>query len=300
MLKSGTLAVAGLAAMACTPAQSSGSASAGKLSAPTAVAAPSIVTTPQQALQPLTPVLATSELVIGRNRFALGLIGDDSRPILNADIQLDFFELNGEVGTKRDEATATFRWVELQSKGIYTAPVTFDHAGRWGVEVRATREGRPLSARMSFDVRETGQAPSIGVAAPAVRTLTPSDVRDTTELCTAAPPCDLHAQSLDAALGSGAPMAVLFAAPGFCTSAVCAPQHGVFLEARKRHPNRANYLHVEIYKDPRSGTVSDAVTAWNLPSEPWVYFLDKQGIVVERFEGIATLDELEQALTALV
>ncbi len=45
--------------------------------------------------------------------------------------------------------------------------------------------------------------------------------------------------------------------------------------------------------------VADAVTAWNLPSEPWVFFVDRGGTIVERFEGIATLEELEGALGTL-
>ena len=247
----------------------------------------------------LTPVLATSELVVGRNRFALGLIGEDNRPILDAQVHLDFFELSGDTGTKRAEAEARFRWVELQSKGIYTAPVEFERAGRWGVEVRATREGRTETARIPFEVRQSGQAPTIGAPAPRAKTLTPADVRDTIELCTAGPPCELHGVSLDAVLGTGTPAVVLFASPGFCTSATCAPQHGVFLDARRRHPDRATYHHVEIYKDPRNGVVADAVTAWNLPSEPWVFFVNGSGTIVERFEGIATLEELEQALGTL-
>ena len=244
-------------------------------------------------------MLATSELVVGRNRFALGLIGEDNKPILDAQVHLDFFELSGDQGTKRAEAAATFRWVEVQAKGIYTAPVQFERAGRWGVEVRVTQAGTTRTARIPFEVRQAGQAPTIGTSAPRVKTLTPADVRDPSELCTAAPPCELHSVALDVALAAGTPTVVLFASPGFCMSATCAPQHGVFVDAMRRYPDRATFVHVEIYKDPRNGVVADAVTAWNLPSEPWVFFVDRGGMIVERFEGIATLEELEQALGTL-
>lgn len=284
--------VAGLALVGCDGAQSvaprAGAPSVGGTGA-----------TPSQKAAGLTPVLATSELVVGRNRFALGLIGDDNRPLLDAQVHLDFFELSGDTGTKRAEAAATFRWVEVQAKGIYTAPVQFERAGRWGVEVRATHAGRTQAARIPFEVRQAGQAPTIATAAPRVKTLTPADVRDPSELCTAGPPCELHGVSLDAALGAGTPTVVLFASPGYCSSATCAPQHGLFLDAMRRHAGRATYVHVEIYKDPRNGVVADAVTAWNLPSEPWVFFVDRSGTLVERFEGIATLEELEQALATL-
>ena len=293
MLALGAGLVAGVSLAGCTRAQpaapSTGAPAIGGPGAPA----------PQKPTPGLTPVLATSELVVGRNRFALGLIGEDNRPILDAAVHLDFFEVQGDTGTKRAEAEAQFRWVELQAKGIYTARVEFERAGRWGVEVRATHNGRAQTARLPFEVRQTGQAPTLGSAAPRAKTLTPADARDPIELCTAAPPCELHSVSLDAVLGAGTPTVVLFASPGFCTSATCAPRHGVFLEARRRHPDRARYAHVEIFKDPRNGVVADAVTAWNLPSEPWVFFVDRSGTIVERFEGIATLEELEQALAAL-
>ncbi|MDP8923399.1 MAG: FixH family protein [Chloroflexota bacterium] len=284
--------VTGLPLAACAVAQPT---SLPASTPPSSAAGP----TPPQKPAGLTPVLATSELVVGPNRFAFGLIGEDNRPVLDARVQLDFFELSGDTGTKWAEAEATFRWVEARAKGIYTAPVRFERAGRWGVEVRATHGGKTEIARIPFEVRQVGQAPMLGSAAPRVKTLTPADVRDPSELCTAAPPCELHSVSLDAALAIGRPTVVLFASPGFCTSAVCAPQHGVFLEARRRNLDRATYVHVEIYKDPRNGVVADAVTAWNLPSEPWVFFVDRGGTVVERFEGIATVEELEGALATL-
>ncbi len=292
MLALGTGLVAGLSLVGCGGSRQAAPGTGAPAAGGAGTASP-------QKPAGLTPVLATSELVVGRNRFALGLIGEDSRPLLDAQVHLDFFELSGDVGTKRAEADATFRWVEVQSKGIYTAPVEFERAGRWGAEVRVTRAGQTQAARIPFEVRQSGQAPTIGLAAPRARTLTPADVRDPGELCTAAPPCELHATSLDAALGAGTPAVVLFASPGFCMSATCAPQHGVFVDAMRRHPGRATYHHVEIYKDPRNGVVADAVTSWNLPSEPWVFFVDRGGIIVERFEGIATLEELEGALGTL-
>ena len=79
---------AGLSLAACGVSQPVAPGAAGGSSAAGAPAA--------QKPADLTPGLATSELVVGRNRFALGLIGEDSKPILDAKVRLDFFELSGD------------------------------------------------------------------------------------------------------------------------------------------------------------------------------------------------------------
>jgi hypothetical protein len=246
-----------------------------------------------------TVILATSDLAVGQNRFAVGILDESNRPIVDAKVTFGFFQLSGNDGTKRAESPATFRWVDQQTKGIYTAPVTFDAPGRWGVEATVERDGRRQVIRSPFEVKATSAAPMIGAPAIRSKTLTPADVKDPTELCTAGPPCELHATSLDQLLANGKPTVVLFASPGFCSSQTCAPQLGVLLEVKPRHADAVNFAHVEIYKDPRHGVVADAITEWSLPSEPWMFFVDKQGTIVERFDGIATRDEIENGIAKL-
>ena len=244
-------------------------------------------------------MLATSELVVGQNRFAVGIIDESNRPIVDARVTFGFFQVNGQQATKRAETPATFRWVEQQARGIYTAPVSFDAPGHWGVEPTIERDGRRQTIRSPVEVKATGSAPMIGSPAIRSRTLTVGDVKDPSELCTAAPPCALHTLRLDEALANGKPTAVLFASPGYCTSQTCAPQLGVLLEVQPRHGDAVNFIHVEIYKDPRNQVLADAVTEWGLPSEPWIFFVDRAGIIVERFDGIATAEEIESGIARI-
>src|SRR5438132_3059095 len=57
----------------------------------------------------LTPVLASSELALGRNRFAVGLIDAQNQSITSGQVHLEFFKLNGQTAEKRSEADAVFR-----------------------------------------------------------------------------------------------------------------------------------------------------------------------------------------------
>lgn len=262
---------------------------------------PSQAPTPAPAAKPTAPtlVLATSELVVGPNRFAVGIIDEANKPIVDAQVTFGFFQVNGQEATKRGEAPATFRWVEEQARGIYTAPVQFDAPGRWGVETSIVRNGQRQVIRSPFEVKATGMAPMIGSPAIRSKTATERDVKDLGEICTAAPPCPLHAISLDEALANGKPTAILFASPGYCTSQTCAPQLGVLLDVRPKHADTVNFVHVEIYKDPRNGVLADAVAEWHLLSEPWIFFVDRSGTIVERFDGIATAEEIEGGIARI-
>lgn len=246
-----------------------------------------------------TLILASSELVVGQNRFAVGIVDEANRPIVDARVTFGFYQISGNEGTKRAESPATFRWVEQQTKGIYTAPVQFEAAGRWGVEALIERNGQRQTIRSPFEVKATGSAPMIGTPAIRSKTGTVRDVKDPSELCTAAPPCELHTSSLDDALTNGSPSVVLFASPGYCSSQTCAPQLGVLLEVRPKHADAVNFVHVEIYKDPRNLVLADAVSEWRLPSEPWIFFVDRGGTIVERYDGIATAEEIQGAIARI-
>lgn len=246
-----------------------------------------------------TLVLATAELVVGPNRFAVGIIDEANKPIVDATASFSFFQLSGQEGVKRAEVPATFRWVDQRTRGIYTAPVQFDAPGRWGVEAVVEHGGQNQTIRAPFEVKATGSAPMIGSPAIRSKTQTASDVRDTSEICTAAPPCELHTESLDTMLANGRPSVILFASPGFCSSATCAPQLGVLLDVKPRHAAAVNFAHIEIFKDPRNNVLADAVTEWHLPSEPWMFFVDRSGTIVDRYDGIATAEEIEASIARL-
>lgn len=68
-----------------------------------------------------------------------------------------------------------------------------------------------------------------------------------------------------------------------------------------------NFIHVEVYTGlqdsdfaPDPAHLAPAVTAeyWNLPSEPWVLVVDRNGIVQTRFEGVLDPSELTPHLVS--
>jgi hypothetical protein len=250
----------------------------------------------------LTAVQASSELAQGRNRFALGLIDARNQPVVGGSVAIEFFKLlpNGSA-EKRADATAVFRSVGGASKGIWTTPASFPEVGQWGAQVTLDPGAgdTPKQARMNFEVRPKFSAPGYDEAA--VRSASPTD-RDvngeTSHICSNSPACALHSMSIAGALQTTQkPLVVLFATPALCTSATCAPELEAVQQLHARYAETANFIHVEIYQYPFDGLrVAKTVDEWHLPSDPWAFIVDKTGIVRDRFEGAAPVEELEPAL----
>src|SRR4051812_24494243 len=94
---------------------------------------------------------ASSELALGRNRFALGIVDAHNQPVTSGTLQIEFFKLKKDgTAEKRAESAAIFRSVGGQSKGVWVAPVELGEAGQWGAQAALTQPGQaPLNARMN-------------------------------------------------------------------------------------------------------------------------------------------------------
>jgi len=63
-----------------------------------------------------------------------------------------------------------------------------------------------------------------------------------------------------------------------------------------QYSDRFWFEHIEVH-DPASGDAYNPVyVGFGLQSEPWVYVVNSQGIVADRFEGPVTTDQLRAAL----
>jgi hypothetical protein len=278
-------------------------APAAQTPAPTAV---NPLVKPRASGAPLTAVQASSEVALGRNRFAIGLIDDRNQPVTAGSVTVEFFKLSGNTGQKRSEGPAAFRSVGGASKGVWVAsPVSFPETGPWGARVTldAGDGSAAKVAQMSFSVQDKFSAP--GYDDPAPRSASPIDRDvggDTSHICSNVPACDLHTISIaDALQPADRPLVVLFATPALCTSATCAPELQAVQQLHSTYAEQANFVHVEIYQYPFDGLhTAKTVDEWHLPSDPWTFIVDKGGIVRDRFEGAAPFEELEPSLKSVL
>lgn len=289
--------VAGFAVLsACAPSRAS-------IATPAVVPTASTgkVGTPSSATAPVTAVLPNSDLAVGRNRFLLALLDGNNQPITNAQVHLRFYSLKGEQPVLRAEADALYRGEGLVNRGVYVSTVSFSEAGAWGVEVIARRDQDELpTTRWSFEVQPESRTPALGTPARPSRNPTTNEIDDPAKLCTAVPACDMHDLVIADVVGKGRPLVLYFGTPGFCTSQVCGPGLDVVQQLKERFGKDADFIHIEIYKDPATRTVAETVTEWRLPSEPWLFLIDRQGTIADKFEGGITLPEIEPAVAKLI
>ncbi len=252
----------------------------------------------------MTAVLPNADLAVGTNqRFLVAIIGEDNRPITDATVNLDFFKVTGP-GTAQLRSTATTTYREapgLPDRGVYVTRSDFDEAGDWGVAVQITRpNAEPSELRVSFQVKPKSETPAIGSVVPASRTLTGTNPAEIEKFSSARPPDPaLYQVSIADALGQRKPFAVLFATPGFCTSRTCGPSLDVLQALQQQYGDRANFIHVEIYQNGQPPDVVPVVKEWGLPSEPWLFVVDADGRVADKFEGSITVDEVGPAVAAV-
>ena len=196
-------------------------------------------------------------------------------------------------------------------RGSYAAPVEFPAAGKY--QLTAEPIGGEVSGQALIDVEVLAESPvpSIGDTPPSSETKTLGDGIAVFDLTTDFEPDEeLYQLSVADAIEAQQPTVIVFATPAFCTSPTCGPQVDTVSELRAAHPDKANYIHVELYDNPEEiqGDLSRArlvlaadewgftqIPGWT--NESWVFVLDSDGAVHQRFEGYATLTELEQALS---
>ena len=123
------------------------------------------------------------------------------------------------------------------------------------------------------------------------------------------PDPDLYQLTIAGAVITGRPTVVVFATPAFCTSPTCGPQVDTVSQLKDLYRDEANFIHVEIYDNPdeiqgdlSKAIIADLVQEWGFTSIPhwfnesWTFVLGPGGRVAQRFEGFATLEELEEVL----
>ncbi len=182
---------------------------------------------------------------------------------------------------------------ELKSQGIYSFEAVFKTSGQY--ELQTKYKGQELS--LTFAVNEKSLAPALGSQAISIDSPTNKDHKDAKILCTRFKgECSLHDHTIKEYLSRNEPLVVLFATPARCQTSHCGP----VLDILEKHAisDGINAIHIEIYKDETSPDVLDAVLDWGLPSEPWLFAIDKTGKIVKRLDGAFDLSEIEDAIAS--
>jgi hypothetical protein len=267
----------------------------------------------------LQPLITTSELVVGQNRFAFGLL-KANKLLESADVTLRVYSIDGSAAQLAAELNAPYQAIgnvkqqhsvhrhsdgtehvhgdEFGVRGHYVAQIRFTRAGTWGIEILAQeKDGSHDVARTAVTVLDTPQTPAIGSPAPRSRNLIASDVKDLRQIDTSLRPDPrLHQIRIAEAIEQRKPQLIVFATPQFCTSRMCGPVVEIVRTLLPTYGKRVAFTHQEIWQDFAEKKVFLTVEEWRLFTEPWIFVVDGQGIIRAKFEGLVTAHELEAAL----
>ena len=264
------------------------------------------------------PVLspAVSQLEPGKNRFGFGLFDRARSQIVDAPVAVYVAPVGGEEARgpflARYESLAVKPQYQSRSvasepesaKALYVSDVAFAKPGRYEVLgvarlddrlVAATPAGRPLT------VAKDNPVPEVGERAPRTSTPTKADAGgDMSKIDTRQPPSTMHDVDFADVVGKR-PAILLFATPALCMSRVCGPVVDVAEQIKARRGKEAAFVHMEIFRDndPDRG-YRPQVVKWKLPTEPWLFAVDRRGRVAARIEGAFSVEELERAVDAAV
>jgi len=250
------------------------------------------------------PVLASSEVVVGRNRLVFGLLDENDAPIGSPriDVGIRFFDLSSDEPEPAGGADTHFVWSVEGERGVYVTDASFEHEGQWGAEVTIHGNEVDETVRISFDVAARPQSVPVGEAPPPSDTPTVDEVTKLSEITTDPHPDPaFYRLSIAEALEAKRPLVVVFATPEFCSSAVCGPTLDIVQSVADDFPD-VNFIHVEVFEnldDPSNLKPVPAVREWGLPSEPWVFVVGADDKVTAKYEGVVGAGELRDHLSTL-
>lgn len=257
---------------------------------------------PEDATAPIQLVLVPSEVIVGPNRFAVGIFDQGGNLVHDADVHLHFYDLTDHSNPFfESEADAYPISTERGDVTIFAFDREFSHDGDWGVEVEVTfPDGSEAINGIRFFVTEDSPSIKPGDKAPVIHTPVSADVNQNLSLLSSAekPNPAFYATSLDESLSSGRPTLLLFATPAYCQTRFCGPSYEIFVDLEERYRGVINFIHVEVFTglpnpEANNWAVSTAMEQFGLESEPWVYLIDQDGTVLYRVEGLFTAEELE-------
>jgi hypothetical protein len=262
------------------------------------------------------PVLAPtgSLFVTGDNRVGFGLFAASRAQITDASAAVYVAPAGG--GEAQGPFVAHFQSLAVKppfasqttikdpdaAKTLYVASVPFKRPGRYQVLGMARLDDRLVAATSAAPELvvippDKDPVPSVADAPPRIHTPTKADVAgDLAKIDTRDPPDDMHDVDFADALGRK-PIVLVFATPLLCQSRVCGPVVDVAAEVQSELGDKADFIHMEIYNDNEVAKgFRPQVGAFHLPTEPWVFVIDRQGKVAARIEGAYSVSELKDAV----
>lgn len=260
------------------------------------------------------PVLAPSVSLLepGKNRFGFGLFDRSRKQITDAPGAIYIARTPDSraygpyvarweaVGVKPRYLSKTVATDPDAAKTLYVADVPFKEPGKYVVLGLFRLDNRLVGAPANVDVVKGSDVPEVGERAPKISTPTKDSAGgDLSKIETRDPPDSMHDVNFADAYGKR-PIVLVFATPALCQSRVCGPVVDIAEQVKHERPrDDVAWVHMEVYNDnDLNKGYRPQFLRYRLPTEPWLFTIDKNGKVASRLEGLYSARELEKAVDA--
>jgi hypothetical protein len=255
---------------------------------------------------------AARVLQLGKNRFAFGVFTLGKEQITEAEVAIYAAPGNdlsgpaiGPFPARIEDLTTEPAFVARSTsadpdaaKVVYVTEVPLKKRGAWTFGA-LVKDGEGYGGSLLPTPSMVGQfadIPAVGERAPRISTPTADEVASISEIDTRVPPDSMHDVDYAEVIGKK-PIVLLFATPALCQTRVCGPVVDIALQAKREVRDEAAFIHMEVYNDndlnkgPRP-----QMEAFHLPTEPWLFVIDADGVVRTRIEGGFSVQEVESAV----
>jgi hypothetical protein len=251
----------------------------------------------------------------GHTRLMFSFLDDQNVPVAKPDtsVGVKVFDIGADPAKAVAEGPATFIWAIEPRVGVYVIDIDLPTSGEYGVEFTTTPPGGSAEPiRTTMEVQPSSDVISVGDKAPPSKTPTLDQVGgDVSKISTDPKPVKaFYETSIEEAVAAKKPFVVAFATPKFCVSQQCGPTLDRLKPIAAKHPD-VMVINVEPYllEDVDGSlqpvltngdlTPTQATNEWHLPTEPWVFVVDRNGVVTASFMLIFSDEELDTAIAAV-
>tara|TARA_B100001142_G_scaffold239156_1_gene237878 strand:+ start:668 stop:1504 length:837 start_codon:yes stop_codon:yes gene_type:complete len=244
--------------------------------------------------------IITEDISIGENRVSFTLIDQEGESIVeNVDF---FYKKIDEENPKIIESTIITKWPN--NKSVFTSYLYFQSEGYW--EIYAEYEETITKA--TIEVKEYSNTLSVGSYIDPINTPSLNDNKIEDISTDIKPDLDLYTYTLSQALKEKKPILLSFSTPGLCVTATCGPQLEELKLVKNNNKDNLIVIHVEVWEnfkeimskgDLSIGKVNKSVEKFGINTEPWTFLINKDGLVLNRYQGYVSSNEMEKDLNSI-
>jgi hypothetical protein len=237
-------------------------------------------------------------LLKGQNRISIALLDQQQNPIAASQVSVDVVNASGSVVETRPLYNIG---PEYNGIPVLVGIADFPDVGQYEYVVHGTGAGgAQLRGHAYVTVRAQGTEVMVGAAVPHVKQAILGDPGVTlATIDSGIPPDSWHDATVAQGVAQHRPMVLFFGDPAYCPSKTCGPTRQILEQLCTQFCSSLLFEHVETYYPAGppgpAAKVNPAFDAFGLQTDPWIYFVNVDGIVTDRYEGPVTLAELRQS-----